>query len=54
MIASQGTPAYLDGNLHTLTYRLEDGSKVVYDHTAKTIEITRYGNPDNAEAIDAT
>lgn len=41
-------------NLHTLTYEPGDGSTVVYDHIAKTIEITRYGDINNAEAIDAS
>lgn len=45
---------FQDGNLHTLIYELEDKTQVVYDHIAKTIEITRYGDINNAEAIDAS
>lgn len=55
MTAKQAIKEIFDGaNLHTLTYELDDGSIVIYDHIAKTIEITRYGDINNAEAIDAS
>lgn len=55
MTAAQAIKETFDGtNLHTLTYEPGDGSTIVYDHIAKTIEITRYGDINNAEAIDAS
>ena len=54
MTATQGYATFKDANLHTLKYELNDADKteVVYDHIAKTIEITRYGDINNAEAIN--
>ena len=54
MTAAQGYATFKDANLHTLKYELNDADKteVVYDHIAKTIEITRYGDINNAEAIN--
>lgn len=54
MTAAQGYATFKDANLHTLKYELNDDDKteVVYDHIAKTIEITRYGDINNAEAIN--
>lgn len=54
MTAAQGYATFKDANLHTLSYELNDADKteVVYDHIAKTIEITRYGDINNAEAIN--
>lgn len=53
MSATDGEKTYLDGQLHTIKYILADKSEVLYDHIAKLIMITRFGDINNAEAIDA-
>lgn len=36
------------------TFNLEDGTKIVYDGINKTLEITRYGDINNGNSIDAS
>lgn len=54
MTAAQGYATFKDGGLHTLKYQLNDKDKteIVYDHLARVIMITRYGDINNAEAIN--
>ena len=36
------------------TFNLEDGTKIIYDGINKTLEITRYGDINNGNSIDAS
>lgn len=43
-----------ENGLPIATFNLEDGTKIVYDGINKTLEITRYGDINNGNSIDAS
>ena len=43
-----------ENGLPIATFNLEDGTKIIYDGINKTLEITRYGDINNGNSIDAS